>query len=75
MIDKNLIRQQPEKYIKWMCFDCLISIDNQVFNLSFEPKKEVLSGGSYGYYIDGKFHTKKWIKENCAKVFGKIYND
>ena len=75
MIDINLIKQQPEKYIKWMCYDCLISIDSQIFNLSFEQKKEGLSGGSYGYYIEGKFRTKKWIRENCKKVLGYIYND
>jgi len=39
MIDINLIKQQPEKYIKWMCYDAFISIDSQIFNLSFEQKK------------------------------------
>ncbi len=75
MIDISIIKQQPEKFIKWMCFDIFISIDNQVFNLSLEPKKEQLSGGSYGFIVDGKFRTKKWIRENCIKVLEFIYND
>ena len=42
MIDINTIKNEPEKYIKWMCFNIFISIDNQVFNLSFKLMKEQL---------------------------------
>jgi hypothetical protein len=75
MIDINLIKSKPEIYVKWMCYDCFITIDKQVVNLSFELKKEMLVGGSYGYYVDGKFRTKKWINFNCCKVLGHIFND
>jgi hypothetical protein len=75
MISDILIKKEPEKYIKWMCYDIFISTDRQVFNLSFKHKKEILSGGSYGYIVDGKFRTKKWISKNCANVLGSIFND
>jgi len=67
-----LIKQQSEKYIKWMCFNLLISTDNQVFNLLFKPMKEQLIGGSYCFYCNGKYRTKKYIKENCLEVLGFI---
>lgn len=38
----NKIKENPEKYIKWMCYDIFISVDNQVFNISFKPLKEQL---------------------------------
>lgn len=69
-IDK--ITQYPEKYIKWMCYDIFISIDNQVFNLSLKPLKEQLIAGSYCYFCNGKYRTKKWIRENCINVLGFI---
>jgi len=75
MLSIKEIKDNPQKLIKWMCFDCLISIDIQVVNLSFEPRKEMIVGGSYGYFVNGKFRTKKWIRENCVNVLGLIYND
>jgi hypothetical protein len=44
--------------IKWMCFDIYITIDFQALNLDFQPRKEILNGGSYGFRVDGKFRTK-----------------
>lgn len=29
----------PETEIKFICYDIFITIDNQVFNLDFKPKK------------------------------------
>lgn len=69
------IIRQPEKYIKWMCYNLFISIDNQVFNLSFKPLKEQLIGGSYCYYVNGRYRTKKWIQENSTNILGLIFND
>lgn len=74
MIDINTIKNEPEKYIKWMCFNIFISIDNQVFNLSFKPMKEQLIGGSYCYYVNGRYRTKAWIRKNCINILGFIYN-
>jgi len=74
-IDTELIKTYPEIYIKFMCFNILISIDNQVFNLSLKKLKEQLIGGSYCYYCNGKYRTKKWIRENCINVLSFIYND
>jgi hypothetical protein len=74
-LTNDQIKTNPEKYIKWMCFDVFITIDKQVVNLSFQPKKEILSGGSYGYIVNGKFHSKKWINYNCTNVLGNIYNN
>jgi hypothetical protein len=65
----------PETQIKWMCFDIFITTDSQVFNLDFIPKREILNGGSYGYIVDSRFRTKKWIRVNCVNVLGKIFND
>jgi hypothetical protein len=65
----------PETQIKWMCYNIFITTDSQVFNLDFTPKKEILNGGSYGYIVNGRFHSKKWIRNNCANVLGLIYND
>jgi hypothetical protein len=71
----NEIFLHPEKYIKWMCYNIFISVDNKVFNLSFQLLKEQLIGGSYCYYVNGKYRTKKWIRNNCVNVLGFIYND
>lgn len=68
------IIKNPEKHFKWMCYNLLITTDNQVFNLSFNPMKEQLIGGSYCYFCNGKYRTKKWIKENCINVLGAIEN-
>ena len=75
LLSKETIIQNPEKYIKWMCYDIFISIYNQVFNLSFKPLKEQLIGGSYCFYCNGKYRTKKWIRSNCVIVLGNIFND
>ncbi|MFW5847435.1 MAG: hypothetical protein ACOCVF_00755 [bacterium] len=55
-----------------MCYDILISIDNQVFNLSMKQLKEQLIGGSYCYFCHGKYRTKKWIRKNCVNVLGLV---
>jgi hypothetical protein len=68
------IQKYPEKYIKWMCFNLLISIDSQVFNLKLKPMAEKLIGGSYCYYCNGRYRTKRYIRENCINVFGFVYN-
>lgn len=73
MNEQNI--NNPEKYIKWMCYNIFISIDNKVFNLSFKLLKEQLIGSSYCYYVNGKYRTKTWIRNNCINVLGFIYND
>jgi hypothetical protein len=72
---QNIKITSPEVQIKWLCFDIFISTDSYVFNLSFSPKKEILVWGSYGYIVNGKFRTKKWINNHCVNVLGSIYND
>lgn len=62
----------PEKEIKWMCYDIFITTNNQVVNTHFEPLKERMVGGSYGYTVNKQFHSKKWIRENCAIVLGSV---
>ena len=69
---KQNIITDPLTQIKWMCHDIFISTNNQVFNLDFKPKKEILNGGSYGYIVKGKFRSKKWIRQNCCNVLGMI---
>jgi hypothetical protein len=64
-----------ETQIKWMCHNIFISIDYQVFDLSFKPIKERVVSGCYGYTVDGRFRSKKWIRKNCAYVLGNICND
>lgn len=66
------ITNNPENHFKFMCYNLLITTDNQVFNLSFEPMKERLIGGSYCYYCNGKYRTRKYIRENCVNVLGRI---
>lgn len=75
VLKEEQIQLNPEKYIKWMCYNIIISTDNQVFNLSFKPLKEQLIGGSYCYYVNGRYRTKTWIRKNCVKVLGLIFND
>ena len=68
----SIISGNTEKYIKWMCYNLLISVDNQVFNLSMKPLKEQLIGGSYCFYCKGRYRTKKWIRERSANVLGCV---
>jgi len=72
LLTEKQINDNPELYFKWMCHDLLVSIDGQAFNLSFKKLKEQLIGGSYCFYCGGKYRTKKWIRENCINVLGKI---
>lgn len=66
------IKQDLSRHIEFMCFNLLISTDNQVFNLSLKPMNEMLVGGSFGYYCNGRFRSNKWIKENRVNVLGLI---
>ena len=75
MLTIKEIKKSPETTIGWMCYNIFITIDNQVVNLSFEPLKEQLIGGSYCFFCNGKYRTKKWIRNNSVKVLGFIYND
>jgi hypothetical protein len=70
--DTNKIKSNPEKHIKWMCYDILISIDSQVFDLSIKPLTERLIGGSYCYFCVGKYRTKTWINKHSVNVLGFI---
>lgn len=72
LLTEKQITENPEKYFKFMCYNLRIPTDNQVFNLSFKPMKEQLIGGSYCYFCNGKYRTKKWIRNNCIKVLGLI---
>jgi hypothetical protein len=69
------IQSKPEIYIGWMCYNIFITIDNQVVNLSLEPLKELLIGGSYCFYVNRKYRTKKYIRKHCVNVLGLIFND
>jgi len=64
------IKENPEKHIKWMCYDVYITADLQVVSLSFNIRKEILRGGSYCFFCNGKYRTKKWIKNNCVNIVG-----
>lgn len=72
LLSEKQITQYPELYIKWMCYNLLITTDNQVFNLSFEKMKEQLIGGSYCFYCNGRYRTKKWIRENSVIILGLV---
>ena len=73
-IDKQEIINNPEKYIKWMCYDILISIDNQVFNLSYRKLKMQLIGGSYCFYCNKRYRSTSWIRNNCINILGFVTN-
>lgn len=75
MLTINEIKYNPETHIKWMCYNIFITTDNQVVNQRFNLLKEQLIGGSYCYYVNGKYRTKTWIRNNCSIVIGNIYND
>jgi len=72
LLTKQEIFDNPENTIKFICFDIYITIDNQVFNLKRRRLKEQLIGGSYCYFCNGKYRTKKWIRNNCVNVFGMV---
>lgn len=72
LLTRNQVFDNSELYIKFMCYDIFITIDNQVFSIRGRELKEQLIGGSYCYYCNGKYRTKKWIKENCVKVLGQV---
>jgi hypothetical protein len=73
LLTKKQIINNPEKYIKFMCYNIFITIDNQVINLSLTKfLKEQLIGGSYCFYCNGKYRTKTWIRKNCVNVLGFI---
>jgi len=75
MTNLEEIKINPEKHIKWMCYNIFITTDKQVVNQKFNLLKEQLIGGSYCYFVDGKYRTRKWINDNCINVLGYIYND
>ena len=56
--------------IKFLCYDIYMTIDNQVFNLSFRKLKEQLRGGSYCFWCNGRYRTMKWIKEHATDICG-----
>jgi hypothetical protein len=72
LLTKEQVFQNPESCIKYLCFYIYITIDNQVFSLSMNKLKEQLIGGSYSYYCNGRYRTKKWIRANCINVLGLI---
>jgi hypothetical protein len=72
LLTKEEIFKNPEIYVKWLCYDIYITIDNQVFSISKRKLKEQLIGGSYCYFCNGKYRTKKWIRVNCTNVLGKV---
>lgn len=72
LLTKEQIFNNPEVYIKWMCYDIYITIDNQVFTLLGKKLKEQLIGGSYCFYCNGRYRTKKWIRNNCTNMLGLI---
>jgi hypothetical protein len=61
-----------ETEIKWMCYNIFIDINKRVMNQDFNILKEQLVGGSYCYYVNGKYRTKKWINENISIVLGNV---
>ncbi len=59
--------------IGWMCHDVYITTDNKVFNIySMARMKERLVNSCYGFTVNGTFHTKKWIRDNCVDVLGCV---
>jgi len=74
-LSEGQIKDSPQTKIKWMCYDSFITIDSQVVDMTLNFKKEVLRGNSYCYFINGRYRTKKWIRDNCAIVLNSIYND
>lgn len=75
MLTINEIKNSPETTIGWICYNIFITIDNQVVNQDFKLLKEQLIGGSYCYFCNGKYKTKKWIRTHCTKILGQIFND
>lgn len=72
LLTKKQIFNNPETYIKFLCYDIYITTDNQVFSILGKKLKEQLIGGSYCYYCNGKYRTKYWIRKNCTKVLGLV---
>lgn len=66
------ILNNSEIHIKFMCHDIYITTDNQVFNLQFKKLKEQLIGGSYCFRCNGKYRTRKFIREHCTNVLGLV---
>jgi len=54
--------------------DCYVFKDMTIIGKDFKPRKEQIIGGSYCFYCNGKYRTKKWIRENCVNIFGRIIN-
>ena len=58
-------------YIKWEISNYGISINNEVYNLlTYKKIKQTMVNSSIGYYLNGRFRTLKYIKENC-----RLYKD
>lgn len=72
LLSKEQILNDPKSFIKFLCYDIYITTDNQVFNLQFKKLNEQLIGGSYCFRCNGKYRTKKWIRENCINVLGLV---
>jgi len=68
MEDTSIKQKEIYNKVKWMCYDVYITTDNQVFDLNFNKRKEILKGGSYCYRINGSYRTRKWIRENCVRI-------
>jgi hypothetical protein len=56
-----------EIHSKWRCGNLLITSDNKVYYRYNKSAKKQLKGGSYGYYVNRRFRTLKWIRKNCVK--------
>ncbi len=73
-LSTNQIKQHPEVYLEWMCYNIFITTDNQVVNQKFNLLTERLIGGSYCFRCNGKYRTRKWIEENRVNVLGRVCN-
>lgn len=58
LISLEKIKEHPEKYVKWLCYDIYITTDLQVISLSFNKRFEKIKEGSYFYFCNGQYRTK-----------------
>lgn len=74
-VTDEMINNEPEKYIKWMCFDVFISFDGRVFDKNLNRIYDYCKDRIIGYTVNGGFKSIKFINENSVNVLGKIFKD
>jgi len=52
----------------WKCEGYFINRNNEIFSKHGNKLKRTVKGYTIGYWLNGKFRSLRWIKNNCKKI-------